>query len=81
MVKVMTNIIKFETENIKSSLSSYSGAYVLVTGDIVVTGYGADTDVAFRNCALFVKCITHINHEHTDGDKNIDTVMSMYNLI
>lgn len=81
MVKVMTNIIKFETETIKSSLSSYSGAYVLVTGDIVVTDYGADTDVAFRNCAPFIKCTTHINHEHTDGDENIDTVISVYNLI
>lgn len=81
MVKVMTIIIKFENETIKSSLSSCSGAYVLVTGDIMVTGYGADTDVAFRNCPPFIKCTTHINHEHIDGDENIDTVMSMYNLI
>ena len=49
------NSIKFETESIKSSLCDYSGAFILVTGNITVTA-GNDTDVAFKNCAPFCLC-------------------------
>ena len=53
--------VKFETKVMKSSLCDYSDAYVLVTVDITATGGNANTRVAFRNCAAFTKCITHIN--------------------
>ena len=43
--------IKFETENIKSSLCDYSDANIFVTGDITTTGGDANTDVAFKNGA------------------------------
>ena len=45
--------IKFETKVIKPNLCDYSDAYILVTGDIKVTGIAADTNVAFKNCAPF----------------------------
>ena len=51
---------KFETKVIKSNLSDCSDAYILVTGNITVTGGDANTRVAFKNCVLFTKCITHI---------------------
>ena len=73
--------IKFETKIITSNLCDYSDAYILVTGDITATGGGADTKVAFKNCAPFTKCITNINDEHVDGADNLDIIMSMYNLI
>ena len=73
--------IKFETKIITSNLCDYSDAYILVTGDITATGSGADTKVAFKNCAPFTKCITNINDEHVDGADNLDVIMSMYNLI
>ena len=73
--------IKFETKVIKSNLCGYSDAYILVTGDITATGGDANTKVAFKNCAPFPKCITHINDEHVDNADNLDIVMSMYNLI
>ena len=73
--------IKFETKVIKWNLCDYSDAYILVTGDITVTGGDANTKVAFKNCAPFTKCVTHINDEHVGNADNLDIVMSMYSLI
>ena len=53
--------IKFLTKSIESSLCDYSDAYVLVTGNIVVTGEDRKTKVAFKNCASFKKCRIEIN--------------------
>ena len=72
--------VKFEIKVIKSNLCDYSDAYILVTGDITATGGDANTRVAFKNCAPFTKCITHINDEHVDNADNLDIVMPMYNL-
>ena len=73
--------VKFETKVIKSSLCDFSGAHILVTGNIIAIGGDANTRVAFKNCAPFTKCITHINDEHVDGDQNLDIIMPMYNSI
>ena len=53
--------IKFLTRSIESRLCDYSDAYILVTGNITVTGGNANTKVAFKNCAPFEKCRTEIN--------------------
>ena len=50
--------IKFKTKVIKPNLCDYSDAYILVTGDIKVTNVAADTNVAFKNCAPFTRCVT-----------------------
>ena len=47
--------IKFETETIKSSLCDYSGAFILVTGNITVAA-DDNTDVGFKICAPFSAC-------------------------
>ena len=73
--------VKFETKVIKSNLCDYSDAYILVTGNITATGGDANTRVAFKNCAPFAKCITHINNEPVDNADNLDIIMPMYNLI
>ena len=39
--------IKFETKVIKPNLCDYSDAYILVIGDITVTGGDEDTKVVF----------------------------------
>ena len=44
--------IKFETKFIKPNLCDYSDVYILVTGDIKVAGVAANTNVAFKSCAL-----------------------------
>ena len=73
--------IKFEKKVIKQSLCDYSDAYILATGDIKVLAVAADTNVAFKNCALFTRCVTHINDEHVETAENLDIIMPMYHLI
>ena len=73
--------IKFETKVIKPSLCDYSDAYILVIRDIKVTNIAADTNVAFKNCAPFTRCVTHINDEHIETSENLDIIMPIYNLI
>ena len=73
--------IKVEPKVIKSNLFDYSDAYILVTGDIKVADIAADTNVAFKNCAPFIRCVTHINDEHVETVENLDIIMPMYNLI
>ena len=60
------NPIKFLTKSIESGLCDYSDAYILVTGNINVTGGDANTKVAFKNCAPFRKCRTEINETFVD---------------
>ena len=64
-----------------SNHCDYSDAYILVTGDIKVTGGNENTNVGFKNCAPFTRCVTHINDEHVDNTENFDIIMPMYNLI
>ena len=72
---------KFETKFIKPNLFDYSDSYILVTGDIKVAAVAANNNVAFKNCAPFTKCVTHINDEHVETAENLDIIMPMYNLI
>ena len=85
------SVIRFKTIMLKSSLCDYSGAYILVKGRITITGAG-DTranrqadgrkkDVTFKNCAQFNSCRSEINNTEIDNAKDIDIVISMYNLI
>ena len=71
----------FETKLIKPNLCDYSDAYVLVTGDTKIANTAADTNVAFKNCAPFTRCLTHINDRNVVTAENMDIIMPMYNLI
>ena len=56
--------IKFDTKTIKSCPCDYSDTYIIVTGDITAKNgkYGdGNTDVTYKNCAPFTKCIIQIN--------------------
>ena len=74
------NSIKCETESIKSSLCDYSDAFILVSAIIAVNA-GNNTDVAFKNEALFSTCKTEINDVLVDEPNHIYIAMHMYNLI
>ena len=52
-----------------------------MTGDIKLVGVTANTNVAFKNCAPFTRCVTHINDQHVETAENFDIIMPMYNLI
>ena len=73
--------IQFEARVIKPSLCDYSDAYILVTGDIKIADVAASNTVAFKNCAPFTRCVTHINDEHVETAENLDIIVPMYNLI
>ena len=75
------NPIKFLTNSLESSLSDYSDAHILVTGDITTTPNNAVTQVVFKNCAPFEKYRTEINEIYIDEADFIDITMPMYNLI
>ena len=69
--------IKSETKVIKPNLCDYSDAYILVIGDIKVADVAENTNVAFKNCAPFTRCVTHINDEHVETAENLDIIMPM----
>ena len=48
------NPIKFFTSSLESNLCDYSDAYILVTGNITVTGDDANAKVAFKTFASFI---------------------------
>ena len=81
--------IKFKTTILQSSLCDYSDAYILVKGTISANNTAADGAVAnntnkkviFKNCAPFTNCISEINNAQIDNAKDIDIVMTIYNLI
>ena len=51
----MYNLIEYsdKLESLESSLCDYSDAYILITGNINVTGGDNNTKVTFKNCASF----------------------------
>ena len=53
------NPINFSTSSLESNLCDYSDAYILVTGNITITGGNNNTKVAFKNCAPFEDCRTN----------------------
>ena len=80
--------IEFKTAMLKSSLCDYSGAYTLAKGTITVNNTGTaaapnniNKKVIFKNCTPFTNCVSEINNTQVDNAKDIDIVMSMYNLI
>ena len=52
-----------------------------MTGDINVAAVAANTNIAFKNCVSFTRCVTHINDEHVETAENLDIILPMYNLI
>ena len=74
------DVIKFETETIKSSLCDYSDAFFLVTKNITVAANN-NIDVALKNFAPFSTCTTEINNTFVDKANHIYIAMPIYNLI
>ena len=59
------NKIIYNTGVLKSNLSDYDDAYILLRGNITVTA-ARETQVSFKNCAPFTKCITKIDRTTID---------------
>ena len=76
---------------IRSHLCDYSDEYILVRGTITINGAG-DNDsakqadernkgVIFKDYAPFTDCISEVNNNQIDYTKDINVVITMYNLI
>ena len=74
---------------LKSSLCDYGDAYIVVKKTVTVSNTapaGSDANnanktIIFKNCALFISCISKINNIEVDNAKNIDIIIPMNNLI
>ena len=74
------NEINNSTEVFKSNLWDNNDAYILVRGNITTTGDNG-AQVAFKNCAPFIKCTTKIDGTTIDDAEDLDLVTLMYNLL
>ena len=83
--------IRFRTTTLKSSLCDHSHAYIIVKGTITITQAGDDAaarktnerneGITFKNCAPFINCKSELNNTEVDNAKDIDIVITMYNVI
>ena len=88
--------INFLTKSIELRFFDYSGAYILVIGNIAVTRsiaaagdnpihknepFTAASQVPFRNCGPLKNCKIEINDVFVDEADFINIAMPMYNLI
>ena len=74
------NEIIYNTEVLKCNTFDYNNAYILVKGNVTVAAAPA-TQISFKNCPPFTKCITKIDGTTIDDAVHFHLVMAMYNLI
>ena len=74
------NEIVYSTERLKPNLRDYNNVYILVRGYITMIGRNLWTEVAFKNCAPFIKFITKIDGRNKDDTEGLDFFMSMYQI-
>ena len=51
----------YSTDVLKFSLCDYNVSYILIRGNITIHGLDQATQVVFKYCARFIKCITKID--------------------
>ena len=77
--------IKFKTPMLRSDLSDYSEAYILVKGDVTATDPTPNVlfndRYAFENNAPFQSCISKINGKLVENAEDLDVVIPMHNLL
>ena len=72
--------LDLQSWKLKSSLWIYNDAHILEKSDITVTT-ARQTQVAFKKCGPFPKCIRKIDETTVYDAEDLDLVMAMYNLI
>ena len=83
--KKITMLIKKLESMLRSNLCDYSDAYTVVKDDITLEGDNdaskRNKNLAFKNNAPFINCISKINGVQIDNAEDLDVVMLMYNLL
>ena len=77
--------ITIKTSMLRSYLCDYSDVHIVVKGEFTLVGDNdtnkRNKNLAFKNNAPFVNCISKINGMKIDNAEDLDVVMSMYNLL
>ena len=77
--------IRFKTSMLRSDLCDFSDAYIVVKGEVTLTGGSnnsrKNSPLALKNNAPFIGCISKINNMLIDNAEDLGVVMPMYNLI
>ena len=70
---------------LRSDLCDFSDAYIVVEGTITLEGDNnankQNKNLAFKNNAPFINCISKINGVQVDNAGDLEVVMPMYNLL
>ena len=70
---------------LRSDLCDFSDVYIVMERDITLEGDNnankRDKNLAFKNNAPFINCISKINGVQIDNAEDLDVVMLMYNLL
>ena len=70
---------------LRSDLCDYSDAYIAVKGHITLEGDNdankRNKNLAFKNNAPFINCVSKVNGVKIDNAEYLDVVMAMYNLL
>ena len=77
--------IRIKTSMLRSDLCYYSDAHIVVKGDITIEGDNdanqRNKNLAFKNNAPFINCISKFNGIKIDNADGLDVVMPIYNLL
>ena len=63
------NINTYNKEVLKSNLCDNKDAYILIRDNVTVTA-APETEVSFKHCAPFTKCITKIDGTTVDDTRD-----------
>ena len=77
--------IRIKTSLLRSNLCDFSDVYIVVKGDITLEGDNdankRNKNLAFKNNAPFINCISKISGVKIDNAEDLDVVMPMYNFL
>ena len=76
--------IRIKTSMLRSDLCDFSDVYIVVKGTSTVTNLDnakRNKEVAFKNNAAYINCISKINSVKIDNAEDLNVVMPMYNLL
>ena len=77
--------IRIKTSMLRSDLCYLNDVFIVVKGDITLEGDNdankRNKNLAFKNNAPFINCISKINGVKTDDAEDLDVVIPMYKLL
>ena len=77
--------VRIKKPMLRSNLCDYSDVYIVVTGNITLTGESNKSrrkrPLAFKNNSPFIGCVLKIDNVLIDNAEDLDVVMPIYNFL